>query len=93
MVKTTSLNDIGINKSILAPIVQEKLLSFVRIKMCTDITMEHLVTIHHEMGHIQYYLQYKDQPVVYRDGANPGKFQSSYSTKRWAITKELISGS
>ncbi|XP_052094708.1 uncharacterized protein LOC127730371 [Mytilus californianus] len=43
-----------------------------RIKMCTDITMEHLVTIHHEMGHIQYYLQYRDQPVVYRDGANPG---------------------
>lgn len=25
------------------------------------------------MGHIQYYLQYKDQPVIYREGANPGK--------------------
>lgn len=24
------------------------------------------------MGHIQYYLQYKDQPVIYREGANPG---------------------
>ena len=53
--------------------------------MCTDITMEDLVTIHHEMGHIQYYLQYKDQPVVYRNGANPGKVQNSYSTIRWAI--------
>merc|ERR1712071_452407 len=29
-------------------------------------------TVHHEMGHIQYYLQYKDQPYVYRQGANPG---------------------
>ncbi|XP_072029767.1 angiotensin-converting enzyme-like [Amphiura filiformis] len=43
-----------------------------RIKQCTDITQDSFVTIHHEMGHIQYYLQYKDQPAVYRDGANPG---------------------
>lgn len=25
------------------------------------------------MGHIQYFLQYRDQPVIFRDGANPGK--------------------
>ena len=24
------------------------------------------------MGHIEYFLQYKDQPVVFRGGANPG---------------------
>lgn len=47
-------------------------LSF-RIKMCTDINMEDLITIHHEMGHIEYFLQYKEQPLVYRDGANPGE--------------------
>lgn len=34
--------------------------------------MEQLFTVHHEMGHIQYYLQYKDQPVGFRRGANPG---------------------
>lgn len=34
--------------------------------------MEQLFTVHHEMGHIQYYLQYKDQPVSFRSGANPG---------------------
>ena len=34
--------------------------------------MEQLFTVHHEMGHVQYYLQYKDQPVGYRRGANPG---------------------
>lgn len=44
----------------------------VRIKMCTDITMENLITIHHEMGHIQYYLQYQNQSVEFREGANPG---------------------
>lgn len=43
-----------------------------RIKQCTRINMEDLLTAHHEMGHIQYYIQYKDQPTVYRDGANPG---------------------
>ncbi|XP_014824640.1 PREDICTED: angiotensin-converting enzyme-like isoform X2 [Poecilia mexicana] len=43
-----------------------------RIKQCTTVTMEDLFTVHHEMGHIQYYLQYKDQPVGFRDGANPG---------------------
>ncbi|XP_077996679.1 angiotensin-converting enzyme-like [Glandiceps talaboti] len=44
----------------------------IRIKMCTVVNMEDLITIHHEMGHTQYYLQYKHLPVVYRRGANPG---------------------
>ncbi|XP_075578934.1 angiotensin-converting enzyme isoform X2 [Pelecanus crispus] len=43
-----------------------------RIKQCTTVTMEQLFTVHHEMGHVQYYLQYKDQPVPFRAGANPG---------------------
>ena len=45
--------------------------------------MENLITIHHEMGHIQYYLQYKDQPVEYREGANPGDFISSKTMFGW----------
>ncbi|XP_056647591.1 angiotensin-converting enzyme-like isoform X1 [Diorhabda sublineata] len=43
-----------------------------RIKQCTDINIEDLTTAHHEMGHIEYFLQYKDQPVTYRSGANDG---------------------
>nr|5AMC_A Chain A, ANGIOTENSIN-CONVERTING ENZYME [Homo sapiens] len=43
-----------------------------RIKQCTRVTMDQLSTVHHEMGHIQYYLQYKDLPVSLRRGANPG---------------------
>lgn len=27
---------------------------------------------HHEIGHIQYFMQYKDLPVTFREGANPG---------------------
>ena len=45
-----------------------------RIKMCTKVNMEDFVTIHHEMGHIQYYIQYKDQPYALRTGANPGTY-------------------
>jgi hypothetical protein len=43
-----------------------------RIKQCTRVVMDGLFTAHHEMGHVQYFIQYKDQPVAYKDGANPG---------------------
>ena len=32
--------------------------------------MDYFLTVHHELGHIQYYMQYKDLPVPFRDGAN-----------------------
>jgi len=44
----------------------------VRVKMCTKINQEDFVTIHHELGHIYYYLLYWNQPLEYRTGANPG---------------------
>ncbi|XP_052750787.1 angiotensin-converting enzyme-like [Galleria mellonella] len=43
-----------------------------RIKMCTVVNREHFRIVHHEMGHVQYYLQYRNQPNVFREGANPG---------------------
>ena len=44
-----------------------------RIRMCTnDFNFEDFNTIHHELGHIQYFQQYKDLPVVYQEGANDG---------------------
>lgn len=49
-----------------------------RIKQCTRITMEDFITVHHEMGHIEYFLQYKNQPLVYREGANSGNFANGY---------------
>uniref|UniRef100_A0A6P7FKT6 Angiotensin-converting enzyme n=1 Tax=Diabrotica virgifera virgifera TaxID=50390 RepID=A0A6P7FKT6_DIAVI len=42
-----------------------------RIKMCTNVNMKDLITAHHEMAHIYYFIQYKNQPKVFRDGANP----------------------
>lgn len=43
-----------------------------RIKMCSKVQAETFEVVHHEMGHIEYYLQYKHQPSVFREGANPG---------------------
>ncbi|XP_055997291.1 uncharacterized protein LOC130047084 isoform X2 [Ostrea edulis] len=57
-----------------------------RIKMCTTVTMENLITIHHEMGHIQYFLQYKDQPVQFRDGANPGFHEAIGDTMALSVS-------
>lgn len=42
-----------------------------RIKMCAHNTFEDFITIHHELGHIQYFMWYKHQPLLYRDGASP----------------------
>ncbi|XP_077271892.1 angiotensin-converting enzyme Ance-3 [Temnothorax americanus] len=43
-----------------------------RIKMCTKVTMKDLITLHHEMAHIQYFLRYSGLPREFGDGANPG---------------------
>jgi peptidyl-dipeptidase A len=51
-----------------------------RIKMCTDLTQEDFITIHHEMGHTEYQMAYSqlsdndttEPPLIFRDGANPG---------------------
>lgn len=50
-----------------------------RIKQCTSVNFMDFITAHHEMGHIQYYLQYKDQPFIYRDGANDGNMIYLYT--------------
>lgn len=43
-----------------------------RIKMCTKVTMDDFLTVHHEMGHIQYDMAYASQPYLLRNGANEG---------------------
>ena len=43
-----------------------------RIKQCTRVNQEDFVTANHEMGHLQYALQYRHLGYLYRTGANPG---------------------
>lgn len=42
-----------------------------RIKQCTQVNLEDFVNAHHEMTHVQYYMQYASQPYLYREGPNP----------------------
>ncbi|CAG0914498.1 unnamed protein product [Notodromas monacha] len=42
-----------------------------RIKMCTEVSFKDLLIVTHEVGHIQYYMEYSGQPFVFRQGAKP----------------------
>ncbi|EFX65684.1 hypothetical protein DAPPUDRAFT_65345 [Daphnia pulex] len=43
-----------------------------RIRMCAGVSFSDFLTVHHELGHIQYQMQYAHLPYGYRDGANDG---------------------
>lgn len=43
-----------------------------RIKQCVEVNEEQLSTLHHELGHIYYYLMYKDQRPLFKGGAHDG---------------------
>ncbi len=43
-----------------------------RIKMCTKVNSEDFYTVHHELGHNYYQRAYKDQPFLFKNGANDG---------------------
>ena len=44
----------------------------VRIKMCINQTYDELRVIYHELGHVYYFLAYKDQPLLFQNGAHDG---------------------
>jgi len=44
----------------------------VRIKMCIEPTSEEFTTIHHELGHIYYFMMQKDLPPLFKSGAHDG---------------------
>ncbi|XP_076285295.1 angiotensin-converting enzyme-like isoform X2 [Lasioglossum baleicum] len=47
-----------------------------RIKQCTRVTMDDLLSTHQEIARVQYYLQYRDQPLLFRNEAIPGFFEA-----------------
>ncbi len=44
----------------------------VRLKVCLHDTTDDFVTVHHELGHVYYFLAYRKQPFLFRNGANDG---------------------
>ena len=61
-----------------------------RIKQCVETTGEQLSTLHHELGHIYYYLMYKDQPPVFKGGAHDGFHEAIGDTIVLSMTPDYL---
>ncbi|MBA5608250.1 M2 family metallopeptidase [Duganella sp. FT3S] len=62
----------------------------VRIKMCITPTAEDFSTIHHELGHVYYYLAYNKQPYLFRAGANDGFHEAIGDTVALSVTPDYL---
>ncbi|NND44030.1 MAG: M2 family metallopeptidase [Xanthomonadales bacterium] len=62
----------------------------VRIKMCIEQTEEMLTTIYHELGHIYYFLIYKDQPLIFQNGAHDGFHEAIGDTIVLSMTPDYL---
>src|SRR5579872_5290126 len=62
----------------------------VRIKMCIQVRDVDFVTIHHELGHNFYQRAYKDQPLLFENGANDGFHEAIGDTIALSITPEYL---
>jgi peptidyl-dipeptidase A len=58
----------------------------VRIKQCIVPTESAFTTIHHELGHIYYYLAYNHLPNLYRKGAHDGFHEGIGDTLNLSMT-------
>jgi peptidyl-dipeptidase A len=61
-----------------------------RVKMCLDITSEDFVTAHHEIGHNFYQRAYKNQPFLFKGGANDGFHEAIGDAIALSITPEYL---
>nr|XP_003465355.2 angiotensin-converting enzyme-like protein Ace3 [Cavia porcellus] len=50
-----------------------------RVKKCTEGALEDMLSVFHLMGHIQYFMQYQNLSVIFREGANPA-FEEAVGT-------------
>ena len=61
-----------------------------RVKMCIQVRGTDFVTIHHELGHNFYQRAYKDQPFIFKNGANDGFHEAIGDAIALAITPEYL---
>jgi peptidyl-dipeptidase A len=62
----------------------------IRIKMCTEVTGEDFVTVHHELGHNFYQRAYKEQPFLFKNGANDGFHEAIGDAIALSITPKYL---
>uniref|UniRef100_T1IX26 Angiotensin-converting enzyme n=1 Tax=Strigamia maritima TaxID=126957 RepID=T1IX26_STRMM len=56
-----------------------------RIRMCAETTEQDLYTIHHEMGHIEYFMAYRHLPILFQDGANSAFHEAIGETIHYSV--------
>ncbi len=61
-----------------------------RIKMCTQVNAEDFNTVHHELGHNFYQRAYKDQAILFRNGAHDGFHEAIGDFIALSITPEYL---
>ena len=61
-----------------------------RIKQCVEPTAGQLGTLHHELGHIYYFLMYKDQPPLFKGGAHDGFHEAIGDTIELSMTQAYL---
>jgi len=61
-----------------------------RVKMCIQVRGVDFVTIHHELGHNIYQRAYKDQPYMFKNGANDGFHEAIGDSIALAITPAYL---
>jgi peptidyl-dipeptidase A len=66
--------------------------SDVRIKMCIKPDYDSYETIYHELGHVYYYLAYKDLPPIFQNGANDGFHEAIGDTIVLSMTPDYLKG-
>ncbi|HEX4135255.1 MAG TPA: M2 family metallopeptidase [Bryobacteraceae bacterium] len=62
----------------------------VRLKVCLHDTTDDFVTVHHELGHVYYFLAYRNQPFLFRNGANDGFHEAIGDAIALSITPEYL---
>jgi peptidyl-dipeptidase A len=62
----------------------------VRLKVCLHETTDDFITVHHELGHIFYYLSYRNQPFMFRNGANDGFHEAIGDSIALSVTPEYL---
>jgi peptidyl-dipeptidase A len=62
----------------------------VRLKVCIHGTTDDFITVHHELGHVYYFLAYRNQPVLFRSGANDGFHEAIGDSIALSITPDYL---
>jgi peptidyl-dipeptidase A len=61
-----------------------------RVKMCIEVSADYFTTVHHELGHDFYQRAYKQQTMLFRNGANDGFHEAIGDSIALSITPAYL---